>query len=177
MSFLPAAQTLRGRITDLRTRNHTRNTPLGSISGLPSARPDTPEPIPIRVDGAAFTPETDPRLTHPQHSFAGRDGEVLVVVCPSEVTHDSGERLLRAVQRHLPNRDHAVCVLDMAGVGLISSIGITALLQIDEVCSDRGARLVLAALPDRLRQFLKMLKLDSKFAFSSSVEDASAGAG
>ena len=64
----------------------------------------------------------------------------------------------------------------MAGVGMISSIGITALLQIDELCSDRGARLVLAALPDRLRQFLKMLKLDSKFVFSPSVEDASGDA-
>jgi anti-anti-sigma factor len=111
-------------------------------------------------------------LTHPEHKLAGRDGECLVVVCPPELTHDSGEQVLRAVKRHLPNRDHAACVLDMTHVGLISSIGITALLQIEEHCADRGATLRLAGLPERQRQFLRMLKLDSRFVFVASVEEA-----
>ncbi len=108
----------------------------------------------------------------PAHHFAGRDGEALVVVCPPELTHDSGEALLRTVKRHLPNRDHARCILDMSGVGLISSIGITVLLQADEHCTDRGARLLIAGLPERQRQFLRMLKLDARFTFRDTVEDA-----
>ena len=97
-----------------------------------------------------------------------------MVVCPAELTHDSGEQVLRAVKRHLPNRDNAVCVLDMALVGLISSIGITALLQIEEHCADRGATLRLDRLPERQRQFLRMLKLESKFVFVASVDEATA---
>lgn len=108
---------------------------------------------------------------HPHH-FAGRDGEALVVPVPAELTHDSGEALHRLVKRHLPNRDHAACVLDMTRVGLISSIGITALLQIQEHCGDRGAKLVLAGLPERQRQFLKMLKLEDKFVYAPGVDEA-----
>lgn len=108
----------------------------------------------------------------PAHHFAGRDGEALVIVCPPEITHDSGEALLRAVKRHLPNRDHARCILDMSAVGLISSIGITVLLQADEHCADRAAKFLIAALPERQRQFLRMLKLDAKFTFADTVENA-----
>lgn len=111
-------------------------------------------------------------VTSIHHRFAGRDGEALVVEAPPELTHGSGETLLRLVERHLPNRDHARCVLDMSRVGLISSIGITSLLQVQEYCADRGAALVLAALPDRQRQFLRMLKLEERFSFAESVDAA-----
>ncbi|MFM9958686.1 MAG: STAS domain-containing protein [Phycisphaerales bacterium] len=111
-------------------------------------------------------------MVAPSHHLAGRDGEALVVTCPPELTHDSGEALLRAVKRHLPNRDHATCILDMSAVGLISSIGITVLLQADEHCADRAAKLYIAGLPERQRQFLRMLKLDAKFTFVPSVDEA-----
>lgn len=111
-------------------------------------------------------------MTNISHHFAGTDGEVLVVQAPGELTHDSGEHLRRLVARHLPNRDRSACVLDMTHVGLISSIGITALLQIQEFCTDRSAPILLAGLPDRQRQFLRMLKLEQRFAFSPGVDDA-----
>lgn len=108
----------------------------------------------------------------PAHQLAGRDGETLVVACPPELIHDSGEQVRRVVARHLPNRDDARCVLDMSRVGLISSIGITALLMIHELCADRNVPLVLAALPERQRQFLRMLKLEDKFVFAPSIDAA-----
>lgn len=130
-----------------------------------------PAHAPPRLTNAPIPP-TIALLTHPAHKLAGRDGETLVVTCPAELTHDSGEQVLRTVKRHLPNRDNAVCVLDMSQVGLISSIGITALLQIEEHCTDRGAALRLAGLPERQRQFLRMLKLEAKFVFVKDVDEA-----
>lgn len=104
--------------------------------------------------------------------LAGRDGSVLVVRLPFEVNHDSAEPIRQCVARALPNRDGAGCVLDLADVVLITSIGIASLLQVQEFCRDRGAPLILAAVPPRQMNFLRMLKLDRKFEFSPSVDEA-----
>ena len=96
----------------------------------------------------------------------------MVVQTPAELSHECAESLRRAVERHLPNRTAAAAVLDMAGVGMITSIGIAALLQIAEYCSDQRARLVLAGLPDRIRQFLRMLKLEEKFEYAGDLTAA-----
>lgn len=104
------------------------------------------------------------------HQLAGPDGAALVVRVPRELSHDSAEPLRSTVMRHLPNREGAGLVLDMADVGLISSIGIAALLQVQEFCRDRRAPCILASLPARQIAFLRMLKLDRKFDLSPDVE-------
>ncbi|MBL8745701.1 MAG: STAS domain-containing protein [Phycisphaerae bacterium] len=106
------------------------------------------------------------------HRLAGRDESILVVAVPRELNHESAEPLRAAVMRSLPNRDGAGVILDMTEVGLVSSIGIAALLQVQEFCRDRGAGLVLASVPQRQQAFLKMLKLDRKFACEAAVETA-----
>jgi anti-anti-sigma factor len=106
------------------------------------------------------------------HRLGGQDGEVLIVSVPGELTHDSADDLRQTVARRLPNRDGAGAVIDLTGVQLITSIGIAALLQVQEFCRDRDARVLLAGLSDRLRGFLRMLKLDRKFELADSVDDA-----
>lgn len=106
------------------------------------------------------------------HRLGGQDGEVLIVDIPGELTHKSADDLRQTVARRLPNRDGAGVVIDMSGVQLITSIGIAALLQVQEICRDRDARMLLAGLSDRLRAFLKMLKLDRRFESAGSVDDA-----
>lgn len=111
------------------------------------------------------------------HILRGPNDTILVVEVPRELNHDSAEPLRAAVQRSLPNCDGAAVVLDMTRVALISSIGIAALLQVQEFCRDRGVTLTLAAVPARQMGFLQMLKLDRKFAVAGNVDEAIARAG
>lgn len=97
---------------------------------------------------------------------------VLVVRVPRELNHESAEPLRSVLMRMLPNRDDAAAVLDLSAVVLVSSIGIAALLQVQEFCKDRGARLILASIPARQLAFFKMLKLDGKFQIARDVNEA-----
>lgn len=104
--------------------------------------------------------------------LAGRDEHVLIVQVPRALNHETADPLRLCVARGLPNVDRAAAVLDMAGVEMISSIGIAALLQVLEVCKDRGAKALLAALPSSQVKFLTMLRLDRKFTVVESVDAA-----
>lgn len=124
------------------------------------------------VDGKASRNDPSAALFEISHNLAGPDESVLLVQVPRELNHESAEPLRAAVMRGLPNRDGAGVVLDMEAVGMVSSIGIAALLQIQEFCRDRRAGLVLARVPQRQLAFLKMLKLDRKFAIEPSTDAA-----
>lgn len=104
--------------------------------------------------------------------LGGRDGEVLIVTVPRDLGHEAADPLRETVVRHLPNRDGVGVVLDMSHVAMISSIGIASLLQIAEACKDRKATLILAAVPDRQLAFFKMLRLDRKFPFAPTIDEA-----
>jgi anti-anti-sigma factor len=105
-------------------------------------------------------------------SLTGPDDAILLVRVPRLLTHESVEPLRDVVAQRLPNRDGAGVVLDMGEVELISSIGIAALLQVFEHCRDRKAQVLIAALPQRQRDFLRMLKIDTKFRFEPTVDAA-----
>ena len=105
-------------------------------------------------------------------SLTGPDDAILLVRVPRLLTHESVEPLRDVVAHRLPNRDRAGVVLDMGEVELISSIGIAALLQVFEHCRDRGAAIRIAALPTRQLEFLRMLKIDTKFRYEPTVESA-----
>jgi anti-anti-sigma factor len=109
--------------------------------------------------------------------LGGRDETVLIVRAPRELGHEEADELRLTVARHLPNRDGAAVVLDMADVVLISSIGIAALLQTQELCEDREASMVIANMPAEQMGLLTMLRLDRKFTMFESVEDACAALG
>lgn len=111
-------------------------------------------------------------VEHATHEHGGPDGSVLVVHLPPDLNHETVEPLRALVARYLPNRDGAGVVLDLGQVRLITSIGVAALLQIDEFCRDRGASLVLAAASSVQQGFLRMLKLERKFIQAATVEDA-----
>lgn len=106
------------------------------------------------------------------HTLAGPDGAILVVALPPAVNHVSAESIRQGVSRLLPNRDDAALILDCASVTLITSIGITALLQIQERCRDAGAPMALASLTEPIRRMLVMLKLDRQFELAHTVDEA-----
>lgn len=91
---------------------------------------------------------------------------------PEHLDHTSSDELASVVTLHLPKQDGAGVILDCTAIELISSIGIAALLQVRERCLDAEAGLCLANLPQRQVEFLGMLRLDEKFDFAESIDDA-----
>lgn len=105
-------------------------------------------------------------------SIAGQEGTVLVVEAPEAINHETAEPIKEAVRRSLPDCDNPGLVLDMAGVEAVNSIGITALLELLELIGERSGTLLLARVPDRQVEFLRMLHLDRKFRMYPAVEEA-----
>lgn len=108
----------------------------------------------------------------PIATLAGPLNQVLVVRAPEALDHAIAEPLRRVVVDALPDCDDAAVVLDLTRVELITSIGIAALLEIREFCTDRSARLVLAGLREEPRSMLRLLRLEAKFAYAAHVDDA-----
>lgn len=106
------------------------------------------------------------------HQFGGQDGSILVVRLPPAINHVTADPLRRDVERLLPNRDDAGLVLDAADVTLITSIGIAALLQIEDRCKSLGAPIVVVALTQPIRSMLGLLRLDTRFVEADTIEDA-----
>ena len=106
------------------------------------------------------------------HQLLGFDRQILVITLPRAVNHQTANPLLAAARTLLPNRDDAALILDCREVSLITSIGIAALLQIQERCSDVRAGMALAGVTPPIRRMLSMLRLDAKFRIEGSVDEA-----
>lgn len=101
----------------------------------------------------------------------GQDA-ALIVRLPPMVVDETASAVLAESERRLPHAQHPGLILDFAGVQLINSIGITCLLQLDEMCRTRGGRMVLADVPPRIAQFLATLRLDRRLRAVATVADA-----
>ncbi|MCA9294146.1 MAG: STAS domain-containing protein [Phycisphaerales bacterium] len=108
----------------------------------------------------------------PNTRLAGSLEQVLVVEAPEALDHTAAGPMRQAVEQDLADRDDAAVVLDLSQVELITSIGIAALLEIREFCADRDAPLVLAGLGDEPRSMLALLRLEGKFQYAASVDEA-----
>lgn len=137
----------------------------------PLTKPARPVFLPLRPYLRVRSRPSTTMPTFP-HQFAGPDDAVLVVYLPLSLNHETADPLREDVHALLPNRDDAGLVLDCSGVSLITSIGIAALLQIDEHCRDHRAPMILAALTPPIRRMLEILKLGAKFATADDLEEA-----
>jgi anti-anti-sigma factor len=104
--------------------------------------------------------------------LAGPADTVLVVQAPEAIGHEAAHPLLEEIRRRLPDCDKPGLVLDMRDVRVISSIGVTMLLQAQEHVRDRGGDMILARLPDAQRDFLRMLGLTRRFPDEPGLEAA-----
>ena len=105
-------------------------------------------------------------------TLQGPDDQIVVALAPRQLTEESAHEFRTLIATHLPNRDDGGLVIDMAEVYLISSVGITCLLEIREMCMDRSIGLRLAGLIEPVSQMLEMLRLTEKFEIDSEVDDA-----
>lgn len=94
----------------------------------------------------------------------------MLICCPPQLTHETADALSRSAIEALSRIDGAGLILDFDGVTLISSIGIAALLEINEAAGE--GRMVLVGLPGAQAKFLEMLRLDRKFRQAANLDDA-----
>ncbi len=102
----------------------------------------------------------------------GDSGAVLVIRLPHELSHETADDIRSQVMTRLPEHDDAALILDATELRLVTSIGVAALLQIQEMCNDRGAPFVIAALSEQQQEFLTLLRLDSRFNTAPTVDEA-----
>lgn len=96
---------------------------------------------------------------------------MLVVEVPRALNHDTAQGLTELVKRRLPAVDGVGLVLDMTVTELVSSIGITALLESEEAAQAVGGRMVLSGVNGELSAFLRMLGLSKRFSTAATVEE------
>lgn len=101
----------------------------------------------------------------------GDAGGMLVVKCPSELTHEWAEPLVERVTAALPPDAYAL-ILDCDDVVMLSSVGIAALLELDELCRDRTVAMRIAGLTGMPRQLLTMLKLEHRFTCDPTIDES-----
>ena len=95
-----------------------------------------------------------------------------VVRVPSRLTHESAFSLKRTVEQCFSNHEISTMVLDMSLVEVVTSIGITSLLEVKQASDDAGASLVLAGLASQHMTFFTLLRVDRLFQFAPTVEEA-----
>lgn len=103
---------------------------------------------------------------------AGSADQILVFELPEQLVDDTIEPVQTAVRAALPQSDGAALVLDAANLALLNSLGITALLQIQDLCRTRQAGMAIAALPQSTRTLLSQLRLDKRFDLYGTVDEA-----
>jgi len=107
-----------------------------------------------------------------QITLHGPDDQIAVALAPRQLTEETVHEFRALIATHLPNRDDGGLVIDMGEVYLITSVGITCLLEIREMCADRRIGLRLACMEEHVQQMLEMLRLTEKFEIDAEVDDA-----
>ncbi len=104
--------------------------------------------------------------------LVGPDQQVLVLHLPAQFTDEWVAPVEREVADRLPRVNNAALILDFRDVRLMNSIAITCVLHLQDACKARGAKLVLAELPEAISRFLSQLKLDRRFTIAPTVDQA-----
>ncbi|MFJ7147204.1 STAS domain-containing protein [Streptomyces sp. NPDC100445] len=105
-----------------------------------------------------------------------RLGHALVAVFDGEMDYLTGPMFRTEFLDLLASGDTFV-VLDVAGVPFCDSAGLNALLAAHRRAREIGTRLVLAAVPDQLRQLLRITGVDEIIDIFDTAQDAAAAGG
>jgi anti-sigma B factor antagonist len=76
--------------------------------------------------------------------------------------------VIAALQEH----EHLPVVIDLAGVGMLPSVSIGALIQVSQVAKGNGQRFLLTGLSPNVRDTLRICRLDRVFEICDSREAA-----
>ncbi len=94
-----------------------------------------------------------------------------LVKVTGRVDSASASRLEAALQEILERKRYNI-VLDLSGLEYISSAGLRAMVSTQKACKERGGQLVLAAIPEAIRDVLDLTGLDALFTAYPDVVSA-----
>jgi anti-anti-sigma factor len=95
-------------------------------------------------------------------------GEVVVVHSPEELGGEQAERF----EEFLLGQERKHVVLDLDGTEMLDSLGLTALLNVQEALRALGGELKLATANASNRKILEITRLDRQLEVFESVVDA-----
>ena len=98
-------------------------------------------------------------------------GSVLVVHTPDDLTEETSRHLVLSLEEHLQQGRSSI-VLQMDRSELFDSVGLTALLDLQDQARHAGGTVKISGLVDPGRKIFEVTRLDQRFDLFESVIDA-----
>lgn len=98
-------------------------------------------------------------------------GSVLVVHTPDDLTEETSRHFASSLEEHLQQGQSSI-VLQMDRSELFDSIGLTALLDLQDQARHLGGTVKISGLADPGRKIFEVTRLDQRFDLFESVIDA-----
>ncbi|HEY4258920.1 MAG TPA: STAS domain-containing protein [Schlesneria sp.] len=98
-------------------------------------------------------------------------GDVVVVHTPDDLMEETARLLSEAVEGHLHKGSSAI-VLQMDRTDAFDSVGLTAIVNLQDQARHAGGAVKISGLPDLGRKIFEVTRLDQRFDLFDSVIDA-----
>lgn len=105
-----------------------------------------------------------------------QEGGATVIACEGCITLGLATNTLRNLLREAIEGGAKVVVVDFRGAVQLDSTGIGELVGALSLANERGASLRLASLPPKIRELLRITRLDTVFDVREDLQDALSGA-
>jgi|YNPMSStandDraft_1061717.scaffolds.fasta_scaffold03561_8 anti-sigma B factor antagonist len=101
-----------------------------------------------------------------------REGGVTVIACEGRITLGLASNTLRNLLREALEGGAKKVVVDFSGATQLDSTGIGELVGALSLANERGAALRLAAMPPKIRELLRVTRLDTVFDVRENLQEA-----
>lgn len=109
----------------------------------------------------------------PAHRIESRmEGDAAVVRCEGRITLGLATNTLRRLMREALEGGAKKLVVDFSGATQLDSTGIGELVGALSLANEKGAQLKLAQMPPKIRELLRVTRLDTVFDVRESLEEA-----
>jgi len=100
------------------------------------------------------------------------EGDVAVIRCEGRITLGLATNTLRNLMREALDSGAKKLLVDFSGATQLDSTGIGELVGALSLANEKGAELKLAAMPPKIRELLRITRLDTVFDVRESYEEA-----
>ncbi|MDX1665756.1 MAG: STAS domain-containing protein [Saprospiraceae bacterium] len=104
------------------------------------------------------------------YNLTNRDG-IHILRVGDLLSELENKKIYRAVEPHL-TAEHPDLIVDLSGMDLMNSVGLNFLIQMEKKTESLNGQLILAGVPPKVRDLLRITKLQDIFYQSASVREA-----
>jgi anti-sigma B factor antagonist len=101
-----------------------------------------------------------------------QEGDVVVIRCEGRITLGLATNTLRNLMREALESGARKLLIDFGGAAQLDSTGIGELVGALSLANEKGAALKLAELPPKIRELLRITRLDTVFDVRESCQEA-----